>query len=143
MTTNDLSKEFGVGVSYALTAFQVIEESLKLYITYSFKLIRIRLDKSIPFEFSGKDYESVALETLIKIFSKLSDNQELITRLRKVTDERNYVAHQALVKYLGGPEDGSHHDEHSKRITSITVEAWACLAVLQQDLAALDKRIMG
>jgi hypothetical protein len=66
-----------------------------------------------------------------------------VVRLRKVTDERNFVAHQALVKYLGGPEDGSHHEEHSKRIKDISVEAWACLAALQQDLAALDKRING
>lgn len=143
MTSKDLSQEFGKGVSHALTVFQVIEESLKLYIKFSFKLIRSKLDLSIPFEFSGKDYENAALETLIKIFSKLSDNKALIESLNKITGNRNYVAHQALVKYLHGADDGTHHDEHTQKITDISVEASKCLALLQQDLAALNTRIMG
>ena len=143
MTSKDLSQEFGAGVSHALTVFQLIEESLKLYITFRFKLIRIRLDPSIPFEFNGRDYENAALETLIKMFAKLSTNQSLIESLNKITGNRNYVAHQALVRYLHGSEDGTHHDEQSKKIADISVEAWKCLALLQQDHAALRTRIMG
>lgn len=144
MTSKKLSQEFGAGVSHALTVFQVIEEGLKQYITYSFKLIRARLDPSIPFEFNGKDYENAALGKLIKIFSKLSDNKVLIESLNKITSNRNYVAHKAMVKYLvGGSEIGIHHDEQSKKVTDISVEAWKCLALLQQDLAALNTRIMG
>ena len=142
MTNKDLSQEFGAGVSHALTAFQVIEESLKLYIKFSFKLIRVRLDPSIPFEFNGKDYEKAALQTLIKVFSMLSNNTALIKSLNKITSNRDYVAHQALVKYLHGSKNGTHHEEQSKKITDISVEACKCLALLQQDIAALNTRIM-
>lgn len=143
MTNQDLSQEFGAGVSHALTVFQIIEESLKLYIKFSFKLVRVRLDPSIPFGFNGKDYENAALETLIKVFSRLSSNTALIESLNKITSNRNYIAHQALVKYLHGPGNGAHHEEQSKKITDISVEAWKCLALLQQDLAALNTRIMA
>jgi hypothetical protein len=47
------------------------------------------------------------------------------------------------VKYLHESEDGTHHDEQIKKVTDISVEAWKCLALLQQDLAALNTRITG
>ena len=139
----DLSDDFGAHVSQCLATFQVIEASLKMYITYSLKLIRVRLGESIPFAFDGADYENAALETLVKAFAKLTNNRSLVSLLRKVIASRNFVAHQALIVYMSGSEDGSHHIEHSKRIERIAIEAAECLLLLQRDLADLNGRIMG
>jgi len=143
MNFENQSQEFDEGVSHALTVLQLIEENLKLYIRYSFKLIRVKLDISIPFKFNGDEYENSALETLIKIFSKLSDNEELIKSLHKITGKRNFIAHQAMVQYIKGPNDGSYHNDQYTKIKNIAVEAWQRLALLQVDIDKLNERIMS
>lgn len=138
--SKDLVKEFGEGVVGALSIFQVIESSLKLYITYSFRLIQVRLGPNVAFNFNGDDYENSSLETLIKIFSKLSNNKELIEVLKQRKKDRNYVAHQAYIQYLKIEGEES-HTEHSEKIHEISVEAVKCLALVQAELVMLDKMI--
>ena len=96
---------FGTDVNRALVAYQLIEENLKLYINFSFQLIRIKLSPSIPFKFEGAEFDNAPLERLLHVFSRLTDNELLVARLNKLKSDRNFVAHYALVDYLKGIGD--------------------------------------
>ena len=142
MSTHELSKEFKDSVIHGLSAFQLIEELLKSYIKYSFKLIRVNLDDSIPFSFDVQDYEKAALGTLTKTFGKLTSNDNLRKTLNRVASQRDYIAHQALVRYIKDPKDQEHHDLHKSKIDEIILEAWQCLFELKLEYEKLNNRIM-
>ena len=65
-------------VTRALGGYQFIEQLLKRHIEIGFTFVQYKMNNSIPFKFSGKDYESAALERLIVAFSKLSNNAGLV-----------------------------------------------------------------
>ena len=140
---NDLTQQFGTNVSSALLAFQLIEENLKLYITFSFKLIRIRLNQTVPFNFDGTEFENAPLERLLHIFARLTDNNPLVSRLNKLKKNRNFVAHFAFVEYLKSMDDPSQNEANREKLNTITKEAWVCFVILQEDIQALNTRIMG
>jgi len=138
--SKDVAKEFGESVTGALSIFQAIESSLKLYITHSFKLIKVKLGASVAFNFSGSDYENAPLETLVKTFSRVSNNTDLVMTLRELIKYKNYVAQLAYRQYLQ-TEGETFHGEPSEIIRNISVRAVKCLALMQADLATLDKKI--
>ena len=49
---------------------------------------------------SGDDYANSSLESLIKVFRKLSDNESLVTELNKFKDERNFLSHTGIAHCL-------------------------------------------
>ena len=87
-------------VTQALMGCQLVEQELKLYISEALDLVRKRLGERMPFKMSGDDFEDSALETLIKTFSKLTNNEQLVRDLRKFKDERNYLSHKGIAQCL-------------------------------------------
>ncbi len=57
----------------------------------------------MPFHTSAKDFEKCSLERLTNHFKNYSNDSELLSALKKFTDERNFLAHQALAT-LKDPE---------------------------------------
>lgn len=92
--------DFYLKVAHALSACQLVEQQLKLYITEAFELATKCLDGKIPFKFSGADYEDTSLEGLIKVFKKLSENDSLISDLNKFKIERNFLSHKGITHCL-------------------------------------------
>lgn len=88
--------EFFLKVSRALSGCQMVEMELKLYLANAVALIKKRLGGRMPFGMSGDDYQNHSLERLITEFKKFSDNQELVKRLNKFKDERNFLSHKAI-----------------------------------------------
>lgn len=80
-----------------LGSFQLLEFSLKLYIATAYKVIQEELNGKIPFNYSYPDIKNYPLERLINLFAKLNDNEDLSTRLNKLRDKRNKVAHTSLL----------------------------------------------
>ena len=79
---------------------QIIEEFLKVYIDTSFRIVKKKIGTEMVFKFSRADYENASLENLIKAFTKLSNNKELIEELKGVKDIRNYCAHRAMYQEI-------------------------------------------
>ena len=123
-------------VSDLLLIYQMIEDSLKMYIEYSCKLIKVSLPPNIPFNFSGKEHENSALGSLIKAFSKYSDNESLIDNLKSLQNKRNFVAHRALVDFMA---KGESKDDMSK----LKANAWVTFSQVQAELTVLDSKIRG
>ena len=92
--------DFYLKVAHALSGCQLIEQELKLYITEALELVKKFVGDKIPFKMSGDDYANSSLESLIKVFRKLSDNESLVTELNKFKDERNFLSHTGITHCL-------------------------------------------
>lgn len=92
--------DFYLKVAHALSGCQLVEQQLKLYITRALELVTICIDGKIPFKMKGEDYANHSLERLIQTFRLLSDNEELVKRLNKFKDERNFLSHKGITHCL-------------------------------------------
>jgi hypothetical protein len=87
-------------IGKALAPYQLIEEYLKFYIERTHLEIQMTLLDRIPFRYPRSEYENAPLERLITMFSRHSDKEDLIKRLRGALKKRNYVAHSAVSHYM-------------------------------------------
>ncbi|NRA20187.1 MAG: hypothetical protein HRU05_06865 [Oceanospirillaceae bacterium] len=136
MDNNNEYKLYSKDVSDLLLIYQMIEGSLKLYIEYSCKLIKVLLPQNVAFNYTGKEHENSALGSLIKAFSKYSDNDVLIKDLAALQQKRNFVAHRALVDFMA-------KGESTNDMSTLKAKAWITFSQVQAELADLDKRIRG
>ena len=84
-------------INRALLSFQMIEEALKICVGLSYEIIRATAPTPIVFRFDPAAIVSAPLERLIKMFSAVAANDDLVKDLRKVIEWRNYCAHAAFV----------------------------------------------
>ena len=91
------NEEYINAVNRAIISFQMIEEALKICIGMSYEIIRATTPLPIVFRFEPEAITRAPLERLIKMFSAVTLNDELIKDLRKVIEWRNYCAHNAFV----------------------------------------------
>lgn len=92
--------EFHQKIAAALTGCQLVQQELKLYISEALELVTKSLDGRLPFRMSGRDYQDSPLETLIKVFGKLSDNPVLAAELNDFKTRRNFLSHRAITHCL-------------------------------------------
>lgn len=128
--------EFYLNVAYALSACQIIEQELKLYITEALEFARRCIGSRLAFKLSGEDYADASLERLIEAFKKLSDNDELIKNLRKFKNERNFLSHQGITHCLDyeGELFQSTAVEFHRRLDAIQAEAVRLRSQLHEEL---------
>ena len=88
--------EFFHETASALAGCQAVELELKLFITEALNQVQGYLRGRLVFKFDGTDYDDASLERLIGTFKKLCNNNELIARLNRFKDERNFLAHKAI-----------------------------------------------
>lgn len=93
-------EDFYLEIAYALSACQLVEQQLKLYISEALELAQKCINNKIPFKMSGLDYENSSLERLIEVFKKLNDNKELFTDLERFKTERNFLSHKGITHCL-------------------------------------------
>ena len=116
---------FYLRVARALSACQLVEQELKLYITEALELVVKCLDGKLPFHMRGNDYADASLERLIETFKKLSNESQLVTDLRNFKDERNFLSHRGIASCLDyeGELDWSASAEAAARLSAIEMEA--------------------
>ena len=88
--------DFYLQVAYALSGCQLVEQELKLYISEALEYVSKCVGKRLPFKMSGEDYEDASLERLIEVFRKLTDNEKLVSELRKFKSDRNFLSHKGI-----------------------------------------------
>ncbi|ANJ68050.1 hypothetical protein A9404_12305 [Halothiobacillus diazotrophicus] len=117
--------DFYLKVAHALSGCQLVEQQLKLYITEALELAKKCIGEKIPFKMAGDDYADSSLERLIEIFKKLSDNEKLVTDLRRFKDERNFLSHKGITHCLDYEGELSHSTalELQERLEAIQEEA--------------------
>jgi hypothetical protein len=117
--------DFYLKVAYALSGCQLIEQELKLYITEALELAKKCIGQKMPFKLSGRDHDEAPLGRLINTFSKLTDNQTLVTELRRFKEERDFLSHQGITHCLDfeGELFDSIAAEYETRLTAIQSDA--------------------
>lgn len=129
-------KEYKLQILKTLSEFQTLELALKIYIAATYKIIKNKLQGTIPFNYSYKDIEKHPVGKLLQSFQKLNDNTELQARLNNLTKSRNHIAHKGLI--LAHPEVRDLFDEdlseNHDNIISIEEELDNCLKLLTIEL---------
>jgi hypothetical protein len=140
---------FYLQVAQALSGCQLVEQELKLYITEAMELASKCIGQRMPFKFKGADYEDSSLERLIEAFKKLTDNEQLVSELRRFKDERNFLSHKGITHCLDYDGDlfSSTAVEYQSRLAAIQTEAQRLQAALRDELnsirAELDFEPLG
>lgn len=93
---NEESRAFNL-----LAHFQLVELSLKVYIGIAHRLIAVRVDGLMPYNFEERVLERAPLERLLRMFKVVNSNGPLQKRLAGLVDKRNDVAHQMLLPHFG------------------------------------------
>lgn len=88
--------EFFQKVALGLAGCQRVEQHLKLFINEAYSFAKECIGSRMKFQFSGNDVESYALERLIDVFRKFTDDPNLVKELRRFKDERNFLSHTAI-----------------------------------------------
>lgn len=116
---------FYLKVAHALSGCQLVEQQLKLYISESLELAKKCIGDRMPFKYSVDDYENSALETLIKTFKKLSNNEQLARDLTAFKDDRNFLSHRAITFCLDPDLELSQpgREEVERRLSKIQDES--------------------
>jgi len=132
-------RQYALAVQSILTDFQFIEESLKMYLGLSFRLIKRRIHKDIPFSFSRKDVQNLPLRKLISEFKKLNSNNDLGARLSKLTQVRNRIAHQSFLHTFKEQKDPKFLDKERERLEKLKTHTKACVYDLVAEITKLDE----
>lgn len=105
------------GLVLVLAGYQLIEASLKTYLKNYFTIVRYIVPTELYFGFEGKDYETAALGTLLKVFSKVCGDSKLVADLKSEVSHRDNVAHQAaLVLFKKAPLSEEEFDALSEQV---------------------------
>lgn len=93
---NEESRAFNL-----LASFQLVELSLKIYISLAYEVIRRRVDGLLPFNHDEKSLEKASLERLLGMLKVINNNQALGKLLASLIEKRNDIAHRMLLPHFG------------------------------------------
>ncbi|MGR2840729.1 hypothetical protein ABMX64_22175 [Vibrio vulnificus] len=118
---NELQKNYEKALFSALTQFQFVESLLRTYIATSYDVIRLKIDGSdtLCYEFNEKDIETAGLQRLNTNFRKLCKNKPLHSKIKKVCEARNQLAHDACFQNFCDRMSGISDDELHKKSCEI------------------------
>jgi len=96
-TRKQLIQEHKEATSDLIVSFQFIEEMLRKQLEFTFDIVRLKLDDLLPFKFDYSTYEKAALGRLIDAFKNISNDDDLIEELGRLTKYRNKAAHNCFI----------------------------------------------
>lgn len=124
-----------------LGAFQLLEFCLKLYIGLAYRLISRCIDGKIHFGYTADDIETFPLERLLNIFSRLNANQDLISRLNKLQQARNEMAHKSLLLAMTKNYDVQALEETEEAFFYLEDELAECVSLAIKETKTLKERL--
>jgi len=134
-----LLDEYFKKVQIALLNFQFIEESIKMYITFSYWIVIKKLEKQLPYNFSYNDVKNNSLGKLLKKFEKFNSEKKLINEIKQLIKDRNFIVHQAYLLTYEEQKDDKYLSEQIKNLEKIIVRSKKCLNELSQELQKIEK----
>lgn len=107
--------QYLVSVSKALLSYQMVEEALKLCIGVSYEVIAASNPPEVSFRFSHASINDAPLGSLVKMFSKVSNNKPLVKELqvKELGKWRNFFAHNAFAHEFMSQDSKSSYTQHS------------------------------
>jgi len=87
------------------------------------EITRIQVSPHFPIKYKAEDISNLPLGPLVNAFSKINDDTALHVDLRKISKERNQVAHRSLLFTIGELEDEAHMTEATLKMKEIVERA--------------------
>ena len=124
-----------------LSGFQMLEFSLKIYISVAYNLIAHKVSGIVPFKYKYKDIKNHPLEKLLNLFQKHNDNVDLQKRLNRLRQKRNDLAHTDLLIAHEELRDilGKDLTENHVSIQEVQKELDECLKIMAGELDNIFK----
>ncbi|MDP3696007.1 MAG: hypothetical protein Q8R42_07835 [Desulfocapsaceae bacterium] len=133
--------------SKAMLTFQMIEEALKICIGLSYQIIQATVKSPVQYRFSVKSINNAAMGRLISMYEEITSTPELANDLRKITEWRNFFAHNAFRHALLASTDNSPFSQHSiedvRRVVLFSAELVERLGKEVQKLQKVYKSVIG
>lgn len=129
-----LLKEYWDKLGNALFLFQFIEETLRMYLTMVYEIVKRKLGNQIPFKFSYRSVENDSLEKLLTKFRKVNSNKEILDRVGRLIKDRNYCAHRAYLMRFEETQDQNYLSNEIKKMERIVDSSRKCFGRLQMEL---------
>ena len=107
----------------ALEKCQFVEETLKMCILSAIEIARLQLSPHFPVKYKPEDISKLPLGALVSVFSKINSDMALQNDLRKITKDRNEVAHRSLLFTIGELRDKAHMSKETLRMKKIVERA--------------------
>lgn len=119
----ELEKAYRDELHRALEKCQFIEETLKMCLLSAIEIARIQVSPHFPLKYKAEDISNLPLGPLVNAFAKINDDTALQNDLRKITKDRNQVAHRSLLFTIGELEDRAHMSEATLKMKGIAERA--------------------
>lgn len=107
----------------AIERCQFIEETLKLCILSAIDITRLMTSKYFNLRYEMGDVVKLPMGPLIKKFSRVCQDDQLIKDLDKLRKERNFVAHQSMLFTLGELSDTESAENAFNKLKNIGEDA--------------------
>jgi hypothetical protein len=145
--SNQASAAYIAAINKALLSFQMIEEALKICVGLSYELIAKTAPTPIVFRFDSAGINSAPMGKLIRMFSDINSNTELISDLGRVLKWRNFCAHNAFAhEFLdsaGASPFKAHDAEDVKVIVQFSSALVERLGNEMKEIRELHQVVMG
>ncbi|MGD0572709.1 MAG: hypothetical protein ABSB11_06775 [Sedimentisphaerales bacterium] len=117
----------------ALMAFQYLEATLKFYIRDCDKIIQKAVKESFYYAVREDEIERMPLGRLIEEFSRRSNRKDIISVLKKLNKDRNYVAHMGYLLTIEEQKDSEKMHKFVDKIAKLTKAVKACMKELVRE----------
>ena len=134
-----LLHEYYSKLQNSILMFQLIEESLRMYIKLAYSIINKRLDNIIPFKFTYNDVQRDSLGTLLDKFAKFNNNSELPKKISAIIKWRNFCAHRAYLMTYDEQTGGKSLTKEIERMDKLIKFIDECFWQLHGELKKLDE----
>lgn len=138
---NPKRNEYLLAVADTLGVCQLLELELKFHISQASALAeKLIAGRMVLKTIDQGDYIDAPLGVLIKMFSRFSENTELITRLKALKEDRDFVAHRGVIAchdhdFGGGEFEEMRADAIISRLDAIKKEANELIHMLYAETA--------
>jgi hypothetical protein len=121
--TMGLERAYKDELGQALEKCQFIEETLKMCLLSAIEIAQIQVSAHFPINYKASDISKLPLGPLVRAFEKINEDVTLHSKLRKITKERNMVAHRSLLFTIGELDDEAHMSAATREMKSVAERA--------------------
>lgn len=118
----------------ALSAFQMIEVGLKIYLDIAYRLIEKTFDGRLVVRLPRNNLENRSLGQLLREFQKYSGNDTFIKAIEKLLPERNKLAHHAFYDVHRATLKGNELIKMGQKAKSLHRKVHECSGLLEKEI---------
>lgn len=135
---------FSWRVAGAMSAFQFVEQVVRLYIDDALRVAQRCTAGRVPFELSADDFANEPLSRLIQLFGKLTRNQALVNDLHSFSRQWNRLDHHGVIALCEADVEPTDPQvtEYVRQLASIEDHAKRLRATISEESAGIRRALI-